>query len=424
LLFTGFVTDLDIFCFKIFAPVCFKLTSPFLFMDLTSAITLQPAHTKRQMRIAVSIFFFCQGVCFASWASRIPDIKTSLNLGEAELGTILLGLPIGQLVTMPFSGRAVTRFGSKNVLRIAILCYAFALTNIGLVNAPWQLAGCLFMFGVCGNLCNISVNTQGVNAEGLYGRPIMSSFHGVWSMAGFSGALIGLLMMKFHLSPYIHFWIIASVVMLLSFFFSRYLLLTPTSRTAASFKRLRMPHGLLLQLGIIGFCCLSCEGCMFDWSGVYFKQVVKAEGALVSLGYASFMIMMATGRFVGDKLASKFSRKRMVQISGVLIFSGMMFAVLFPYLITATIGFLVVGFGVSTIIPLLYSTVGKADLEVSKGHRHCYREQYWFPGFPDGPTFDRVHCRVGRTEIFIYQHRFFRPGNQLPGQQGQGNSVI
>ncbi len=337
------------------------------------------------MRIAVSVFFFCQGVCFASWASRIPDIKTSLNLSEAALGTILLGLPIGQFVTMPFSGRAVTRFGSKNVLRIAILCYAFALTNIGLVNAPWQLALCLFMFGVSGNLCNISVNTQGVNAEILYGKPIMSSFHGVWSTAGFSGALIGLLMMKFQLTPYIHFWIVASVVMLLSFFFSPYLLLTPTSRAAASFKQLKMPHGLLLQLGIIGFCCLSCEGCMFDWSGVYFKQVVKAEGALVSLGYASFMIMMATGRFVGDKLAERFSRKKMVQVSGILIFTGMMFAVLFPYLITATIGFLVVGFGVSTIIPLLYSTVGKADLEVSKGIAIATVSSIGFLGFLMGP---------------------------------------
>jgi MFS family permease len=265
------------------------------------------------------------------------------------------------------------------------LGYAFALTNIGLVNAPWQLGLCLFLFGICGNLCNISVNTQGVNAEALYGRPIMSSFHGVWSTAGFSGALIGLLMMKFHLSPYIHFWIVALPVMLLSFFFSRYLLLTPTSRTAASFRRLKMPHGLLLQLGIIGFCCLSCEGCMFDWSGVYFKEVVKAEGSLVSLGYASFMIMMATGRFVGDRLAAKFSRKKMVQVSGILIFSGMMFSVLFPYLVTATIGFLVVGFGVSTIIPLLYSTVGKADLEVSKGIAIATVSSIGFLGFLMGP---------------------------------------
>jgi MFS family permease len=344
-----------------------------------------PPYSKLQIRVAVSVFFFCQGICFASWASRIPDIKTALHLSEAALGTILLGLPIGQFLTMPFSGRAVTRFGSKKVLRIAIIFYCLALSSIGLVNAPWQLAVCLFAFGVSGNMCNISVNTQGVNAEALYGRAIMSSFHGVWSTAGFTGAVTGLLMMKLQLTPFLHFCIVASIVILVSQFFAKYLLHTPTSRSAASFKRISMPHGLLLQLGIIGFCCLSCEGCMFDWSGVYFKQVVKAEGSLVSLGYASFMIMMATGRFVGDKLAEKFSRKKMVQVSGVLIFSGMMFAVLLPYLVTATIGFLVVGFGVSTIIPLLYSTVGKAELKVSKGIAIATVSSIGFLGFLMGP---------------------------------------
>ena len=124
---------------------------------------------------------------------------------------------------------------------------------------------------------------------------------------------------------------------------------------------------------------------MFDWSGVYFKEVVHAQGPLVSLGYASFMIMMATGRFVGDKLAAKFSRKKMVQVSGVLIFSGMMFAVLFPFLATATIGFLVVGFGVSSIIPLLYSTAGRADLGVSKGIAIATVSGIGFLGFLMGP---------------------------------------
>lgn len=352
---------------------------------LATAVTLSTPYTKLKVRIAVSIFFFCQGICFASWASRIPDIKSALHLNEAALGSILLGLPIGQFLTMPFSGRAVTRFGSKNVLRIAIVMYAFSLTNIGLVKAPWQLALCLFLFGVSGNMCNISVNTQAVNAEALYGRAIMSSFHGVWSTAGFTGALTGLLMMKLHVVPYVHFWIVGGMVMIASMIFVRYLLDTPTNKEASSFKRISKPHGLLLQLGIIGFCCLSCEGCMFDWSGVYFKQVVKAQGSLVSLGYACFMIMMATGRFVGDKLAEKFSRKKMVQVSGVLIFSGMMFAVFLPYLITAAIGFLIVGFGVSTIIPLLYSTVGKADIKISKGMAIATVSSISFLGFLMGP---------------------------------------
>lgn len=352
---------------------------------MSTSTTISSPYSKLQVRIAVSAFFFCQGICFASWASRIPDIKTALHLNEAGLGSILLGLPIGQLVTMPFSGRAVTRFGSKAVLRIAALCYAIALTNIGLVTKPWHLAICLFVFGVCGNLCNISVNTQGINAEALYGRSVMSSFHGVWSTSGFTGALVGLLMMKLNVIPYIHFWIIAGFVILMELYFVKFLLHTVTNKTASSFKTIRFPHGLLLKLGIIGFCCLSCEGCMFDWSGVYFKEVVKAPASLVSFGYATFMIAMATGRFTGDKLAEKFSRKKMVQISGVLIFSGMMFAVILPYLVSATIGFLIVGFGVSTIIPLLYSTVGKADLKVSKGIAIATVSSIGFLGFLMGP---------------------------------------
>ena len=350
-------------------------------------ITISPLPThysKLQIRIAVSVFFFCQGICFASWASRIPDIKSALHLSEAGLGSILLGLPLGQLTMMPFSGRAVTRFGSKNVLRIAAACYAIVLTFIGLVNAPWQLALCLYGFGLSGNLCNISVNTQAVNAEALFGRPIMASFHGVWSVAGFTGALVGSLMMQLSLKPYTHFWIIAGTVILLNLTFNKYLLQTAISRSASSFRQMQWPQRLLLKLGLIAFCCLSAEGCMFDWSGVYFKQIVKAEGSWVSLGYASFMIMMATGRFTGDKLAEKFGRKKMVQLSGVLIFTGMMTAVLLPHLITATIGFLIVGFGVSSIIPLMYSTAGK-QTQVASGIAIATVSGIGFFGFLMGP---------------------------------------
>ncbi|WP_324230914.1 MFS transporter [Lacibacter sp.] len=336
------------------------------------------------MRIAVSVFFFCQGICFASWASRIPDIKTTLHLSEAALGSILLALPAGQLTMMPFSGKLVTRFGSKYVLRLAAVGYALTLITIGIANTPWLLALCLYVFGLTGNLCNISVNTQAVNAEALYGRTILASFHGVWSTAGFIGALVGLLMMRLELLPMYHFMIVAAMVITLNIFFQKYLILTPTSRTASSLKRFQMPKGLLLQLGLIAFCCLSAEGCMFDWSGVYFKEVVKVKGELVSLGYASFMIMMATGRFTGDRLAERFGRTKMVQISGVLIFTGMMTAVLFPNIVMSTIGFLIVGFGVSSIIPLVYSTAGKVK-DVASGIAIATVSGVGFLGFLMGP---------------------------------------
>jgi MFS family permease len=346
--------------------------------------TIPRNYSKQQVRTALSVFFFCQGLSFASWASRIPDIKTALQLSDGELGSILLALPAGQLVTMPFSGRAVTRFGSKNVLRLAIVGYVLSLINIGLADKPWQLTMALFLFGICGNLCNISVNTQAVHAEKLYDRPIMGFFHGIWSTAGFTGALIGSLMMRLDLKPYYHFAIVAGLIICMMLLFNKYLLYTPTSRSTASLKKIKQPHGSLLLLGAIAFCCLCAEGCMFDWSGVYFKDVVKAEGSLISLGYASFMIMMATGRFTGDKLAQLFGRKRMVQLSGLLIFTGMIIAVLFPAIVTATIGFLIVGFGVSSIIPLMYSTAGKIK-EVASGIAIATVSGVGFFGFLMGP---------------------------------------
>ena len=353
-------------------------------LPLSTTAILPDQYNKLQLRIAVSVFFFNQGLAFASWASRIPDIKSTLHLTEAGLGTILLALPVGQLLTMPFSGRLVTRFGSKYVLRIAAIGYVISLTNIGLVERPWQLALALFAFGIFGNMCNISVNTQAVHAEMHYNRPIMASFHGIWSTAGFTGALVGSLMMKLGIRPVYHFWIIAAFGITIVLLFNRFLLLTPTSRSESSFKKIKWPHGSLLMLGVIAFCCLSAEGCMFDWSGVYFKQIVKAEGSLISLGYASFMIMMAAGRFMGDGLAQRYGRKTMVQLSGILIFTGMMIAVTFPYLMTATVGFLIIGFGVSSIIPLMYSTAGKIK-EVASGIAIATVSGIGFFGFLMGP---------------------------------------
>ncbi|HKO81775.1 MAG TPA: MFS transporter [Chitinophagaceae bacterium] len=347
------------------------------------AAIIAPAYSKKQIRIAVSAFFFCQGLCFASWASRIPDIKSALHLSDAALGSILLALPAGQLLAMPFSGRLVTSFGSKKVLRICAVLYAICLTNIGLATQPWHLAVGLFLFGICGNMCNISVNTQAVRAEKIYDRPIMTSFHGVWSTAGFTGAAIGLLMMGQFISPYIHFWIVAALVIITIMVMQKYL---QQGRAAATEKKpfFSKPDGMLVQLGVIGFFSMASEGAMFDWSGVYFQQIVNAPASLIALGYLTFMIAMASGRFAGDKLIAKYGRKKMLRISGLLISSGLFISVLFPYIITATIGFLIVGFGVSSIVPMVYSAAGKHP-KVPAGMALAAVSSISFLGFLMGP---------------------------------------
>ncbi|WP_443936597.1 MFS transporter [Pedobacter sp. MW01-1-1] len=337
-----------------------------------------------RIRLAVSLFYFGQGIAFASWASRIPDIKHTLNLTDGALGSILLALPLGQLFTMPISGRLVARYGSKRILTITAPLYAVALCNLGLAAAPWHLAAFLFLFGIVGNMCNISVNTQGSEAEKIFGRPIMTSFHGAWSIAGFTGALIGLLMMNLHISPLFHFCLITLLIWVNVFVNYRNLVPGKGAKSERKPKFFTMPEGSLLQLGIIGFCSMATEGAMFDWSGVYFKEIVHAPASLVILGYASFMIMMATGRFVGDRIIQKLGRRKTIQISGLIISTGMFLSVFLPYVVTATIGFMMVGVGVSSIVPTVYSVAGKNG-KVSPGIAIAMVSSVSYFGFLLGP---------------------------------------
>lgn len=337
-----------------------------------------------RIRWAVSFFYFGMGLCFSSWASRIPNIKAALELSDGELGSILFALPVGQLTMMVFSGKLVTRFGSHRVLPFAIFMYAFSLTNIGLAQNAWQLALGLFSFGIFGNLTNISVNTQGIYTEGLFRRTIMSSFHGMWSLAGFSGALIGLGMLALKITTYMHFVIVAAVVLVLVAINFKYLIKAKEKVRVEKKKSFRKPDKSLILLGVIGFCSMASEGIMFDWSGVYFKDIVKAPGSLIVLGYTSFMIMMASGRFFGGHLIDKFGRKKVMQISGAMISSGLYLAVIFPYIIPCTLAFMIVGLGVSTVIPTLYSIAGKHPT-IPTGEALTAVSSVSFLGFLMGP---------------------------------------
>ena len=313
-----------------------------------------------RIRWAISSLYFGLGLCFATWASRIPVIKTTLHLSEGQLGSILFALPVGQLTAMVFSGKLVAKYGSHKVLPIALCFYLSGLICLGLATQGWQLALGLFGFGLASNFCNISINTQGVLTEGLFKKTMMGSFHGMWSLAGFTGALISFLLLSLNISTVLHFAIVGFIVLINLFFNYKYLIKVKTKNiTVVAKKGFSRPDSTLIWLGIIGFCCMASEGIMFDWSGVYFKDIVKAPGSLIILGYTSFMVMMATGRFLGDRFIQKYGAKKILQFSGCIISIGLFLAVAFPYLIPCTLAFMLVGIGVSSIVPTVYSAAGK-----------------------------------------------------------------
>lgn len=357
--------------------------------------------TQRYYRIAVSCFYFIQGITFASWASRIPDIQSRLQLSEGQLGGILFALPMGQLSAMMLSGYLVNRFGSKFTLSIGAILYPLALVLLGAVQELWQLFAGLFLFGVFGNLSNISINTQGVGVERLYRRSIMASFHGLWSLAGFIGGVIAAGMVAADISPLWHF-IAVNIVTFIVLFSARPYVVPRDSKLAqkedAPKKKFVKPDAFIVTLGLIAFACMICEGTMFDWSGIYFQKVVEAPKDLTRLGYIAFMCTMAGGRFVSDAFVTRFGVKRVLQISGIIILVGMLLSVALPDIVFATIGFLLVGIGVSSVVPLTYSLAGRST-RIAPGIALAMVSSIGFLGFLLGPPIIGFVAEVSNLRI-------------------------
>jgi len=313
--------------------------------------------SKKALRIAVGAMFFMAGLSFSSWASRIATVQQDMGLSDAALGAVLFSLPVGLMCSLPFSGWIITKIGSRKLLIGALLVYSVALVTLGLAQNPFQLIICLICFGFSSNAVNISVNTQAVAAEELYQRPILASFHGLWSLAGFAGAGVGTFMIANHVAPYRHFLLMMVVIMIGVIIAARYLKDDKVANAGPVFV---MPDSSLIKLGVIAFCSMICEGAMFDWSVIYFKKVVLAPTALVGVGFTAFMLTMAAGRFFADKFAHRYGLKRTLQVSGTLTATGLLFAVAFPYVYTAIAGFLLVGVGVSSVVPMVFSAAGKS----------------------------------------------------------------
>jgi MFS family permease len=342
--------------------------------------------TQRYYRIAVSTFYFIQGIVFASWASRIPDLQQRLGLSEAGLGAVLFALPVGQLMATMLSGYLVNRFGSRNTLTIGALLYPAGLLLLGGVSTLWQLFGGLVLFGIFGNLCNISVNTQGVGVERLYGRSIMASFHGLWSLAGFTGGIIGALMVAYSVSPTWHFVFIYLLTFTLLLIARKFVVPRDAKPRVKEGKKNGWvkPDAFIFTLGLIAFACMICEGTMFDWSSIYFGKIVHAPKQWTRMGYIAFMSTMAGGRFISDYFVTRFGSKTILQLSGITIVAGMLLAVAFPNIIVATLGFLLVGVGVSSVVPLVYSLAGRSK-KIVPGMALALVSTIGFLGFLLGP---------------------------------------
>ncbi len=321
-----------------------------------------PTNSLQRMRLAVAAYYFVPGMVFASWASRIPDVRSSLQLSDGQLGSMLFAIPIGQLLMMSFSGILVTKLGSKKMVVLAEVLYALMLLGLGFSQTKTSLVAFLVGFGMMANLMNIASNTQACLLEKMYGRNIMSSFHGLWSLGGFTGGIVGALFANTSLSIGEHFLSVFVLCMLIIAAGLPFLVNDAMAKAEESevdsfkFKNI---DPLLFFLGLMGFGGMFCEGTVYDWSGVYFSTVVQPDAMFLRAGYIAGMGAMTLGRFMGDRFVTRYGAAKVLCMCGLLIVGGLWLAAALPYLVPATLGFLLVGFGISSSVPICYSIAGR-----------------------------------------------------------------
>lgn len=309
----------------------------------------------QKQRIALSIFFLVSGFSFATWASRIPTIKSLYDLNDAELGNILLILPISSLLGLPISGWLVSKFDSRKPMIVSFVFFNIALALIGFSQSILMLAVAVFLFSFFMRIINISINTQSISVQRSFVRNIVGSFHGLWSVGGLIGVAFSTLMVKMEVPMNSHTLMVSTFSMIAIFIAYPFLLKNDKSPHGNKLI-LGKPDRSIMLLGILVFFAAVCEGGIFDWSGVYFKDIVKVE--LFTLGYLIFMVFMAISRFFSDRLIEKVGMKRLYVISASLISIGILILILFPYFWPCIIGLSITGIGVAAIFPMTFMLAG------------------------------------------------------------------
>ncbi|MBE7170184.1 MAG: MFS transporter [Williamsia sp.] len=348
-------------------------------MQTDPAFSIPIKISPRQLRLATTVYFFISGFGYSSWASRIPSIQQRLHLNEAQLGGVLLSLPIGLMLTLPVTGTLLSRYNTKKIMLFGVVFYNLVLSLPGFTTTLMQLVAVLFCFGSSRNILNLSINAQAVGVQELYKTSIMTTFHGVWSVAGFTGAAVGYVMVLYNIAPAWHLMGVAFVLMVLALWLYPYALSQePVRKEHRPF--FSFPDKSLLNFAFICFACMACENTMYDWSVIYFQKVVHTPKAAANAAYVVYMVAMTIGRFAGDRVVTKIGVKNILHLSGWLIFTGLMLAVLLPYPVIAGMGFTLVGLGVSCVVPLVFKMAAQSAA-TSSGHALASISSIGYLGF-------------------------------------------
>ena len=314
-------------------------------------------------------YFFVLGAATATWAARLPAIKAALHLSDARLGLVLFAVPAGSVLTLPASGRIADRFGAARVTRIAGAVTPAALIPIGLGPATGRLAvlvAALACYGAVAGLLDVSMNACGATLEMAYGRPILSSLHAGYSIAGLAGAGIGGLSAWLGLGLLPTFAATAVVLIAGGLLAGPRMVIPPAPPRAESPQDAprRSPGQISVViwiLGLLALCGQVGEGSAGDWSAVYLHADLGTSAGLAVAGLAAFSVTMAAGRMAGDRLAARFGPVRLVRVSGLVVGLGLAAGLLIGTPAAAVAGFALLGAGLAGIFPQIVSSAVRLD---------------------------------------------------------------
>lgn len=321
----------------------------------------------RHSRVAIAAAFGIAGAAIGTWTARIPTIQHRLDLSDSQLSVALCALAVGGLMGMRSSGRLVDRHGAARVITVTSLSLGAVLTLAAYAPNLLLLALALLGFGIVHGSLNVSMNAAAVACQSSYRRPIMTSFHALFSIGGACGAAAGAAGAHLQLSAAATFAVVGAMLTLTAGWAVRWIkpataaTATAAGQPSASPESCGIPSHLrrrVLLLGGLAFCCLIGEAAAADWSSVHLDQI-GASPSMAAAAYAAFAVLMTSGRLAGDRISAVFTPVTLLRAGGLLAAGGLAAGILIGHPVAAIIGWGCLGAGLSCIVPHLYSAAGQ-----------------------------------------------------------------
>lgn len=329
-----------------------------------SELLLVSPHARRvssrsRQRAATLTTFFSHGLLFASWAAHLPAVKGSLSLSDSALGTILLCTPVGSVCAMVLIGRLLPKLGSRRLVRISVVGYCAAGPLVGLAGSPAELAGALFAWGAFQGALDVSMNTQAVAVEKVQTRPLMSRFHGAWSIGALTGAALGAAAIAAHIALAPQLLVLAVPVLAAAAVLSPSMVDDRLTKRRRESGRGRWRNRAVLILGALALVTMLCEGAAADWSAVYLRGSAHLTTALAGLGYTAFALTMAAVRLTGTHLLGRYRPQRLLPALALVASIGMTAALASGSGTLGLAGFACLGAGTALVVPTVFSAAGR-----------------------------------------------------------------